>query len=1011
MFFLKSSNGLYKFNNPLELNDTSPGIIYSENIFIINFYCMHLFTRSGLLLLCILFVSVSNSQPPEKSFHLRNAYEISGWLYKVEKGIYKPQKAEQEKMLGSLIWYANLQDEVNPATRLSEKLIKYPKLGSLEKKLREGLISIDTFFKKSIFNDTSLLSHININTTRDKIKNYNKKYFDELDTLNSKEREYYTAHAKYLNGKLLLNAKKKKIDSSYYSKNGSGDIQEVDSSSFGGDTSRYNSLIAIRSKLLSDANAELTDLENKRIEALRKFETQQKSLIVLKTEIENFVTLNSNQLTQFLITLNGRNVIFDRSRNENIYSNAYYHLNQDADFTFQSSLYLQEAQKYQGFRLPSQSDAIEAVAIYLTNRIKQESVLWFFETITRNAENYELIKTFFPTTIKLLQGNENYEVPNLGSQWRYSLSKDFMQMPRNVITGPWLKTIGLEIGKFDEYFKGAIDMAELIFKRYTYKDMIRTLYLSNQGNESSNKKNNPTLFSFKDLISLLYAINTELFIPDSSVKFRPLSYEDFKNLSLHELDIMISLIDLKYNGIFSKMLNNVSTEFKVLNADHADFIRNFLGNIEMMIIQVEALGTQFLSEQKRLQQNYDQNNVFFSAYNIWGTLNELLKIINSDDAATYLNDAVKSTKKVFEYVQQMFEVYNLLAKKNFSGAVLNTITLVENIVYEADTSHRYAIKLDSLPNKFSSSAILVKFNEITKLLKVAIDSTKEDVIKALIKECDSFQAKWGFKYDSIKRTISFTQKSLLAANLFEKDRHALQLVRKLSGFLNDVAMAKDDKQLAKVVESYAMPVGSYKRKRNNWASLDINAFAGGYIGYENAIPQPNDLTGNPAIKNVKTGGVWGLSVPIGISYSTVLRKSISSADVSNEMILNPDRIRFSTNGRRSQFRKKSTLTFSASIIDLGAIVSYRLFNSSDKPLGQDLKWSQFISPGFHMSLAIKSTPLVWNWGVQYTPQLRKFEANGVANDKQYNATRIYTGIFFDLPLFNLWERKHFKSYK
>jgi len=981
---------------------------------------MNLFKRIVFWVSSVFCLSSYPAFAQKEKLHLRNAYEISKWLYKVEKGIYKPTSVEKDKIMGSLIWYANLQDDLGNFKQLDELLKKYSKLYALKNNILNEIISIDTFFRTELLPKNKALLEIKEPQLATQIVQLNNDYF----TLQNNKREFEIIFNRFLSFfpvlKSEINERKFECDTILTRMKSEQSFLQ-DRLVTEPDTLKKESIL----KQIQTINQSIQGIE-KSIESFKKQEQElnerfsayqdQLSKKVHATDstkkvIDSILSVNKEKLIGFFITLSGRADIYDTESTDKVYANAFNYLHNDADYNFQSNLYLQEAQKYQAFRLPSQNDAIEAVAIYLANRIKQESVLWFFETITNNAKNYDLIKTFFPNTIKLLQGNENYEVPNMGTQWRYSLSMDFMEMPRRVLTSPWLKNMKPELSQYEPYFKGALDMADLILKRYTYKDMIRTLYVSNQTITPYSRKSNESSFSFHDLITLLYAINSELYIPDSSAKFRPLSYEDFKNMTLYELEVMISLIDLKYNGIFSKLFKNVSTQFTLKDAAHADFLRQFLGSIEMMVTQVETLGTQFLAEQKRLQQGIEQNDIFFSTYNIWGTLTELLKVLNNDASATYLSDGIRSTKNIFGYVQQMFDVYNLLSKKNFSAAVLNTISLVEKIVYETGNNNKYAFKLDSLPEKFSNFFVLSDFKKVIKQLILARQKNDSVQIKNLEHQRDDIIKKWGFEYRIDKDSICFQQNSLLAALLFEKDRHALQLIRKLSGFLNDVSMAKDDKQLAKVVESYAMPVGSYKRKRNNWASLDINAFAGAYIGYENAIPQSNDPTGNPAIKNVKTGGVWGLSVPIGISYSTVLRKRIQSSQLADEFVQNPDRIRFSSKGHRFQLRRKSTVTFTASIIDLGAIVSYRLFNSSDKPLGQDLKWSQFISPGFHISLAIKNTPLVWNCGLQYTPQLRKFEEGGVVNDKQYNATRIYTGIFFDLPLFNLLERKHFKSYQ
>src|SRR5690606_28482224 len=71
-----------------------------------------------------------------------------------------------------------------------------------------------------------------------------------------------------------------------------------------------------------------------------------------------------------------------------------------------------------------------------------------------------------------------------------------------------------------------------------------------------------------------------------------------------------------------------------------------------------------------------------------------------------------------------------------------------------------------------------------------------------------------YKFVLFDGTLHFAKRSPMAALVFANERESIQFIRKFSGFLNDVALATSDKQLARVVESYAMPPTSYKRKRS-----------------------------------------------------------------------------------------------------------------------------------------------------------------------------------------------------
>ena len=100
---------------------------------------------------------------------------------------------------------------------------------------------------------------------------------------------------------------------------------------------------------------------------------------------------------------------------------------------------------------------------------------------------------------------------------------------------------------------------------------------------------------------------------------------------------------------------------------------------------------------------------------------------------------------------------------------------------------------------------------------------------------------------------------------------------------------------------------------------------------------------------------------------------------------------------------KSTFSVFVSVVDIGAVVSYR-FTNTDSTLPQQFKWEQFVSPGLHLQYSIHGTPVVFSTGVVYTPLVRKLQENA-----QYNAIRAYFGILFDIPVFTISSREKYKG--
>lgn len=910
-----------------------------------------------------------------KPLQLRNVYETAKALYAADTYAKKLPDSVKQQLLGSLIWYADLQDANGDLYgQLIDKLKPYSFLDQVRDKLSDSLIKFGRFFELDstlIQNYTSILPA----SLKASVTGMKRTYMVKLrDYLNQKQ-EYrsFTNELRSINNGLVT---KKQQVTIYFDTLMRRII----------DTALYSVL----RKKAADSLQQLDEsihVTNLQYDSSRKsFLAQEAGFNQWKSIGLQYLMNQQDSLIGFLLKISG--IPETAGRDELSFEDALNIFNQKTLPDIQKVISEAESAYKMALNLPSEAEMINALAIYLANRIKQESVMWFFEKITQNANRYELLNLFFPTTMKLLQGNEVYEIPNLGAQWQYALSKDFMQMPKNVLNSEWLSKRWPEVSTYAVYITGVCDFAELIVKRYSYRDAIKSLYLL-LPKMSLPIDSVPLKPVFQDYITLLYAINTELFVVDTAGRLRLLAYEDFRNMNRKEIEIMIGLLDLKYQSVFSKFFKGIRQSVSDQQLLDVERMRRLLGNLRTAIGQVEKIGTEYLEEQKRLQQN-GQKDWFYSTYNIWGAVSQVFHVLNDLDTQLVRPNVSAQAKKAFGYGEQVFEIYNLVTKKNFAGAVMNALSLIDTLFYETRPGHQLTVALKDIRDDYLYASSFLK--------------------DSVLRRTDYYARILLFSYDSTNRSISFEKKSPVAALLFDNDRQAIQLIRKLSGFLNDAALAQNDKQLAKVVESYAMPVGSYKRKRNNWWSVDLNAFAGVYAGYEWAKRQINDTS---RLSGRRGGAVWGFSVPIGISVSKTFGRKWKAGkkefDVHNGMfpddyVRNPDKVKIKKQNLYN--RTGWTLTVTASIVDLGAPVSYRLFNSKDTTIGQSFKWSQLISPGLHIAVALPGSPFTVSTGIQYTPQLRKYQEAGKPNEQQFNTTRAYLGLMFDLPLFNFWERKH-----
>ncbi len=732
------------------------------------------------------------------------------------------------------------------------------------------------------------------------------------------------------------------------------------------------------------------------------------------------------------------------------------------------------------FKMPSEADMIEALAIYLASRIKQEAVLWFFDELRKNTDQYELISTAFPETMGLLQSEEVYSTPNLGPSWKYALSKDFVKMPKHILESEWLKTrIPDSLQGVRGYLSIAWDISRYVNQNFSYRDIISQLYLDKDQYYSADREG----IHIEDMLNILYALTNELNVKDTvNIKkaphFRSLSYTELRHMTTEEMLIMMSLLDLKYGKSFSKVAGKL--DVAKIDYNKKERLAEWMGKTLLTVSQFEKILLEI--KQARGYVNGNGNGeeklkpVKFDHYNVWNLMSEVLNTLLPSNNLDLTNTEIKTARYNLRRLEDAFEVYNLLEQKNYTGAASKVLILLDTLLYRDSLivntkkikfpNNLISIELNSnelsrfkegeviyLENK-NMQELLRELNGVKNLdrkvyhsRKIKVpkdiifcknldgkdsveldnkdgsdrDSSKKRTHKLLVKSLDNSEFSFKLrmnkknlnhnkllkeifdeyeKWGGVKRQDTlyhFPVESVAASILASNDQKALQMVRKLSNFLGDVALTQDSKDLKKVIESYALPPGSYKQKRNTWGIWTINAFVGVYSGYEEKTSFQISQN-NSSLESLSGAWVYGLSAPIGVSYSFNFGKRVFAySHLPSSVSKNPDILKIGK--RRASTLSNWVMTFTASVVDIGAVVSFRL-KDNDNALSQQFKWEQFISPGFHAALAIKNTPLVLQAGIQITPQIRRVDETGEGFGYK-SMYRSYIGVFFDLPLYTI----------
>ncbi len=672
----------------------------------------------------------------------------------------------------------------------------------------------------------------------------------------------------------------------------------------------------------------------------------------------------------------------------------------------------QQSLNYTGLSIPSQSQMIDAMAMFLAKRAKQEAAIWFMDQLRKRVNN-PLIYDVFPATIELLDGLSDYRTANFGTSWRYAISKDFVEMPRNVSKSSWTKQFlnPENAANLETAVEMGYNIDGLIKARYNYRDIIRQLYLNPTYSPDPNISVNHTKGINKhaqNIIALLYIATNELFTITDKNNYRLLAYEELKTLNTEQWKIFIELLNLKYGHVFENLPgieNAVNDKDKVIA---------WLSPLLLSLGQFDKIN---LEQQALIEKNKsDQMNKSLS--NTWSILGQVIAnfenypfgISGKQDVNNYLAN-----------IKNVFDIIENIQDKNFVAAAQNTLGLVDT--YYKIGFYQNPIDITALKNFFSTKNLENKYqldydtNNTTLTIKlngkdsVSIEKKDLEYIKYLgtnlqrldekdqsaflltsektiqgkevitkLNRVSSKDLKYIISRIAILKIISDTNtpsEQIAAINMFSHSipdldklssalpklsemSYASQLV-KLSGFFGDVIASSSSAELANVIESHALPPTSYKLKRKMSSSVDLNAYVGAFAG--RIVP-----IGNSSLNCKWTGGI---TAPIGVTIRPA--------------------------GNLFKY-----FNFNVQLLELGNLVNHYLI-TPDSAYNKEVHFSEVFSPGANILYNIKNTPIVAFIGGKLLP-LKAYYDEGLKkrfNDKAFDAAIFSIGLKIDIPLVNL----------
>jgi hypothetical protein len=330
----------------------------------------------------------------------------------------------------------------------------------------------------------------------------------------------------------------------------------------------------------------------------------------------------------------------------------------------------------------------------------------------------------------------------------------------------------------------------------------------------------------------------------------------------------------------------------------------------------------------------------------------------ADNLYTMFVSKKNSIYKILDWLKELATAYSAIQK--------NYTTIKDAI----DNSK--GIPGDAIINLENS--VILTFKTFFKLkdLGITIDASIESLFDNIVIKVRSFtelvvnikEKNYGLALASAIDMISN----------FVNNPSTINIIKKYGNFAVSIAKAENKNDMLAALETAALPVGSYRIKRNAYSNISLNAYAGisgGVQIFSSDVPAGVE----------KTNNIFGFTAPIGLAFSWGFRNKNDSL-------------------------KGSSSTIFLSALDIGAVTAFRLTNDSTESL-PELKWSNLLAPGAFYVYGFNKSPISCGLGVQYGPQLRSIKNNSAVILPPAFSIKLFVAV--DIPIFNFHSRSEKKN--
>jgi hypothetical protein len=333
------------------------------------------------------------------------------------------------------------------------------------------------------------------------------------------------------------------------------------------------------------------------------------------------------------------------------------------------------------------------------------------------------------------------------------------------------------------------------------------------------------------------------------------------------------------------------------------------------------------------------------------------------------DEMIKYYREFKEYQPYMIDLatkaQTLDTKIKRSSKIKNDSVLFENYYSVVSTSvdlMKHATQIDRF-SFFRNDSL--KLEEKTKqyfdlaqaAADIFIDVNRRNYSSAIVNGVYLF--KEVFDSTNVKKFIEKKYSKISKKDIDIKYNEFIPIPNKLfkyGSFMVAIAQAGSSDEMESAIEAIALPTGSARIKRETQRNVSVNAYCGFFGGQDRTNWKSQPISS------------YGITAPIGIAISWG--------------------------------RKHHSISAFVSIIDLGAVTSFRFKN--DTAAVSKITLKDIISPGVFFSYGIPKSPISINAGCQLTPLLTAVSSSG--NSFEAKMFRFSLSFCVDIPILNLYTK-------